>query len=50
MEKIDVLRACSEASIMIMGVSFVIGSLTTIFVLVLLDMYRSKTQPYQGEE
>lgn len=36
------LAACSEASIMIMGMSFIIGSLFTIFVLVLLDLYRSR--------
>lgn len=39
--EMDILEACGEASIMIMGMSFVIGSLTTVFVLVLLDMYRN---------
>lgn len=38
--EMDILEACGEASVMIMGMSFVVGSLTTIFVLVLLDMYR----------
>ncbi len=37
----EILRACGEASIMVMGMSFVIGSLTTIFILVILDLYRS---------
>lgn len=41
MDDMALLRACGEASVMIMGMSFVIGSLTTIFILVLLDMYRS---------
>lgn len=43
MGEMEILRACSEASIMIMGVSFVVGSLATIFILVLLDLYRSRT-------
>lgn len=38
--EMDILEACGEASVMIMGMSFVVGSLTTVFVLVLLDMYR----------
>jgi hypothetical protein len=41
MTKLELLRACGEMSILVMGVSFVVGSLTTIFVLVLLEMYRS---------
>lgn len=40
--EMEILRACGEASVMIMGMSFIVGSLTTIFVLVLLDMYRSR--------
>ena len=39
----SLLHACGEASIYVMGMSFVVGSLTTIFVLVLLDMYRSRS-------
>lgn len=42
MDELGVLKACGEASVMIMGMSFVVGSLTTIFILVLLDMYRSR--------
>ncbi|MGB1539588.1 MAG: hypothetical protein ACPG80_01385 [Rickettsiales bacterium] len=38
----DLLKACGEASVMIMGMSFIIGSLVTIFVLVVLDMMRSR--------
>lgn len=38
----EILRACGNASVMIMGMSFIIGSLFTIFVLVLLDLYRSR--------
>lgn len=37
----EILAACGEASVMIMGMSFVVGSLTTVFVLVLLDLYRT---------
>lgn len=40
--EMELLQACGEASVMIMGMSFVVGSLTTVFVLVLLDMYRSR--------
>lgn len=41
--EMQILRACGEASVMIMGMSFIIGSLFTIFVLVLLDLYRSRS-------
>lgn len=40
--KLEILQACGESAIMIMGMSFIIGSLTTVFVLVLLDLYRSR--------
>lgn len=40
-ETMNVLSACGEASVMIMGMSFVVGSLTTVLVLVLLDFYRA---------
>lgn len=40
--ELEILRACGEASVMIMGMSFIIGSLFTIFVLVMLDLYRSR--------
>ena len=40
--ELEILRACGESSVMIMGMSFVTGSLTTIFILVMLDMYRSR--------
>lgn len=40
--EMDILRACGNAAVMIMGMSFIIGSLFTIFVLVLLDLYRSR--------
>lgn len=47
----EILQACSEASVMIMGISFIVGSLTTIFVLVLLDMYRCYSmKPQEVEE
>lgn len=39
--EIEILKSCGEASVMIMGMSFIIGSLTTIFILVLLDLYRN---------
>lgn len=39
----ELLQACGEASVYVMGLSFVVGSLTTIFVLVLLDLYRSRS-------
>lgn len=45
----ELLEACGQASIMIMGVSFVVGSLATIFVLVLLDLYRSRSTESVGE-
>lgn len=45
----ELLEACGQASIMIMGVSFVIGSLATIFILVLLDLYRSRSTESAGE-
>jgi hypothetical protein len=48
--EMEILRACGEASIMIMGMSFVVGSLTTVFVLVLLDMYRSRQVEEAGKE
>lgn len=38
--KLEVLRACGDSVVMVMGMSFIIGSLFTIFVLVLLDLYR----------
>jgi hypothetical protein len=50
MDKLELLRACGEASVMIMGMSFVIGSLTTIFVLVVLDMYRCRNADATKEE
>lgn len=42
MDKLELLRACGEATVMVMGMSFVVGSLTTIFVLVMLDLYRCR--------
>ncbi|MCH2546641.1 MAG: hypothetical protein MK052_03385 [Alphaproteobacteria bacterium] len=42
MGDLEIMRACGEASVMIMGMSFVVGSLTTVFILVLLDLYRSR--------
>lgn len=48
--EMEILRACGEASVMIMGMSFVVGSLTTVFVLVLLDMYRSRQVEETGKE
>lgn len=47
--ELEILQACGEASIMIMGMSFIIGSLTTIFVLVILDMYRCRSGNREGE-
>lgn len=48
--EMEILRACGEASVMIMGMSFIVGSLTTVFVLVLLDMYRSRQVEETGKE
>lgn len=48
--KLELLKACGEASIMIMGMSFIIGSLTTIFILVLLDMYRARSVEQDSHE
>lgn len=48
--EMELLRACGEASVMIMGMSFVIGSLTTVFILVLLDLYRSRNTEEAGKE
>lgn len=42
MENLDLAMKCTEASIMIMGMSFILGSLTTIFILVVLDLYRCR--------
>lgn len=48
--EMEILKACGEASVMIMGMSFIIGSLTTVFILVLLDMYRSRNVDDAGKE
>lgn len=43
MNDLKLLQACGEASVMVMGMSFIVGSLTTIFILVILDLYRSRS-------
>lgn len=47
---VNVLEACGQASVMIMGMSFVVGSLTTIFILVLLDLYRSRSGQAEAKD
>ncbi len=46
----ELLKACGEASVLVMGLSFIMGSLLTIFVLVLLDLLRSRQAQDVGEE
>ena len=48
--EMEILRACGEASVMIMGMSFIIGSLFTIFILVLLDLYRSRQNTVENSK
>jgi hypothetical protein len=48
--EMEILKACGEASVMIMGMSFIIGSLFTIFILVLLDLYRSHQTASQNKD
>lgn len=38
------LTACGDSFVMMLGMSFVLGSLTTVFLLVLLEMYRCYSQ------
>ena len=35
-----ILRSCGELTVYIMGVSFLLGSLCTIFILVVFDMLK----------
>lgn len=42
--ELEILKACGEASVMVMGMSFILGSLTTIFVLVILELYRARKE------
>lgn len=43
-DTLEVIRLCSESSIYLMGVSFIIGSLFTILVLIFLDFIRRNKQ------
>ena len=47
--EVGIMEACGQASFLIMGTSFVVGSMSTIFILVLLDMYRSRNAATKGE-
>lgn len=49
-KELSVMEACGQASVMIMGMSFVVGSLTTIFILVLLDLYRSRNAHTEAQD
>ena len=43
-DKVDILHNVSQMSIWGMGISFILGSLFTIFLLVVLDMVRALSQ------
>ena len=36
----SILRSCGEMTVYIMGVSFLLGSLCTVFILVVFDMLK----------
>lgn len=46
----ELITACGEGYVMVMGMSFIIGSLTTVFILVLLDLYRTYRERPEDED
>ena len=42
--KLEVLTVVTQQTITLMGISFIVGSLFTIFILLILDMLRQMNQ------